>query len=399
MNELSKSSFIATFKELDIEGRKDFQEIILQNILSSNFLRYTKINNLEDLIDKPFLKKLIFQKERYQMHSLAIIKEVHEINRLFQDKGLTPIYLKGIALQNEYDDIALRPLTDIDILFKGSELLVAYEILHRNNLLSSSETKYLHKENINQFCVNFHHIQLTTKNNISIELHHRVTLSRDFDLCPIGMSFFKDYRTIDYYGESLNIPSIENVIIHQLIHFSLQSDFKKLLRTINDIKMINNNYQINWHELILKLNNIKIRKSICLSLDILSQNNIEIKDLDLIKPHFKDCFPKKEILTEAQNRLFRTENKIHDDFFYSEIYVPNRFLSHLLRVFMPEKIILIYKYKISDPSFLNLLKAYLTNILSNIYRLRRLPFFMKRKIFYPDNIKYSNSVSFWLNKN
>ena len=115
--------------------------------------------------------------------------------------------------------------------------------------------------------------------------------------------------------------------------------------------------------------------------------------------NLKEYFPKKEILTDAQNRIFRTDDKIQDDFFYSEINRPDRFLNHLSRVLMPEKIILIYKYKLSKPTFFNLFKAYLSNILSHMYRLRRFPIFIKRRIFNPDNIKYTNSTSLWLNKN
>ena len=80
---------------------------------------------------------------------MQVIDEIHEINRLFIKEGLTPIYLKGIALQKEYEDISLRPMVDVDILFKKEELLRAYEILHKKKFLSSDEEQYLNKNNIN----------------------------------------------------------------------------------------------------------------------------------------------------------------------------------------------------------------------------------------------------------
>ena len=399
MSKSCDASFINAYKKLDPAAKRDFQDIILQNNLSSNFLRFARDNNFEDLIEDTFLNNLKLQKTRYQIHSLAIVMEIHQINELFKDEGLTPIYLKGVATQKEYDDIALRPLTDIDILLKRSEILEAYEILHRNNFLIPKEKKYLDNKNINQFCKNFHHIQLISKNNISIELHHRTTLPSDFDDCPISKFFFEDFRTINYYGKKINIPSIENTIIHQLTHFSLQSDFRNLLRTMNDIRMINKNYEINWHEVILKSKNTKIRRSICLPLEVFNKNNIAIRDLELIKSTLEEYFPEKELLAEAQDRIFRTNQRTRDDFFYSEIFMLNRLLTNISRVLIPDKIILIYKYKISKPNFFSLFKAYLINILSQLFKLRGLPFFLIKKIFNLDNIKYTNSVSLWLNKN
>ena len=37
----------------------------------------------------------------------------------------------------EYEDIALRPLIDIDVLFSKSEILKAHELLHANKILKS----------------------------------------------------------------------------------------------------------------------------------------------------------------------------------------------------------------------------------------------------------------------
>ena len=160
--------FSSAYNNLKLKDKECFHETILENKISSNFIKYIKNKECSDLICKNFYNKCKLQAGRFQIHSLQAIKEIHEINTLFTKEGLTPIYLKGIALQKEYEDISLRPMVDVDILLKKEELLKAYNTLHKNNFLRSDEKQYINKYNINHFCKRFHHIHIFTKNNISI---------------------------------------------------------------------------------------------------------------------------------------------------------------------------------------------------------------------------------------
>jgi hypothetical protein len=128
--------------------------------------------------------------------------------------------------------------------------------------------------------------------------------SNDFINCPISQSFFDDFQSIDYFHEKINIPSIENIIIHSLCHFSINSSFTKLLRTLFDIKRISANHEIKWQEIILKYNDVKIRKGISLSLELISLNKGTIKNLDESRLLLKEYFPNKKLVQEAQHKLF-----------------------------------------------------------------------------------------------
>jgi hypothetical protein len=135
--------FSITYSNLKLNDKELFHETILENKISSNFLKYIKNKKCSDQICKNFYNKCIFQAGRFQIHSFQAIKEIHEINSLFIKEGLTPIYLKGIALQKEYEDISLRPMVDVDILLKKEELLKAYNTLHKNNFLRFDQKQYL----------------------------------------------------------------------------------------------------------------------------------------------------------------------------------------------------------------------------------------------------------------
>jgi len=390
-------AFSKDFVELNHKDKRLLKEIILQNNISSFFLNFLNKNNITQIINKKFYNQCNLQQRRFQIHALEIIKEIHLINNIFTNGGLNPIYLKGIAVQKEYEDITLRPLIDIDILFSKAEILKAYKLLHSNNILRPEEPQFLNEANFDEFCKEFHHIQLFTRNNILIELHYRITSPRDFLFCPISDYFFKDNRIINFHGQRISIPSLENTIIHQLIHFSLNTSFKKLLKTLNDIQRINNNYKIDWPEIILKYDINKIRKCLCLSLEIINLNGVLIKDLEEMRLSYKKYFPNIKLIEEAQNRLFDTRKYISGELLYNSIVNPRSFLKILKKYLFPNTYSLIYRYKIHQANKFMLLKLYVMYFFELILKLRFLPFFIKSKL--SANYNSYEIVNRWLNKN
>jgi hypothetical protein len=61
-----------------------------------------------------------------QVHTQVLL----EINELFEGAGIQALLLKGLALAYQYyPDPALRPVSDIDFLFKGADVLPALDLL------------------------------------------------------------------------------------------------------------------------------------------------------------------------------------------------------------------------------------------------------------------------------
>ena len=398
ISESSGGHFEFIFKKLNNEDKKKFSEIILQNKFSSNFIEFIAKNNLSYLFDKTFLENCENQKKRFQINSLNSISEVHLLNQTFIDEGLNPLYLKGVALQKEYKDIALRPFVDIDILFNRSEILKAYKILHQKDFLDPNETQYLNDGNIDDFCSRFHHIHLVTKNGISVELHHRITPVKFFSCCPLKKSLLKESREVDFYGEKINVPSINNLVVHQLCHLFF-SDFKKLIRTLNDIQVIVKNHNINFYKILLNTKNKKIRKSLLLSLEIINYNNITIRNLDKIRSKFTNDYPNEEVILEAQNRLFDTTKIIKGGHFYKNINKPGKAASILLKRIFPGKDLLIYDYKIPKPTRLIIFKTYIYHLFLQILKLKGLPYFFKTRKTNYEYLKYTNIIDLWFNRN
>ena len=366
----SNIDFASSYKKLKIIEKEYFHTIILENKIAPSFIRYINNKNISDFICKAFYEKCKIQTKRYQIQSLQVINEIREINKLFKKEGLTFIYLKGAAIQKDYEDISLRPMVDIDILFKREDLLRAYEILHKNNFVGSDQKQFLDKNNINDFCMRFHHIHVITKNNISIELHHRVTRPEDFKNCPISKSFFEDFISIDHFHEKINIPSIKNIVIHSLCHFSINSSFKKLMRTLIDIKRISLNHKICWEDIILKYDNAKIRKSIALSLELIDLNKGNIQDLDRVKVDFKKYFPKEELVLEAQQRLYDISSTDPAENLLDRFKSFKR-LKTIPGVLLPSRSMLKYRYKIPDPGLSSYVKYYNEQLPKTLFFLQR----------------------------
>ena len=396
--ESSGDHFKFVFKGLNKEDKKKFYEIILQNKFSASFLEFIKRNNISNLFEDSFLRNCDYQKKRFQINSLSSIREVHLLNRIFIAEGLNPIYLKGIALQKDYKDIALRPFVDIDILFDRSEILKAYQVLHKKDFLNQNEFQYLNEKNIEDYCNRSHHIHLVTRNNISVELHHRITPVKFFSSCPITGSLLKDPREIEFYGEKINTPSINNLVIHQLCHFHL-SDFKGLIRTINDLKVIIKNHNVDFCEILSKTNNKKIRKSLLLSLEIINYNNITIKNLNKIRSEFINDYPNNEIILEAQKRLFNTSKRIKGGNLFKNLNKPGKVISILLKRIFPGINTLIYEYKIPKPTKIIILKIYIYHIFLQILKLKGLPSFFLAKKTNHEYLKHTNIINLWFNRN
>lgn len=308
INDFDREAFILNYSFLNSTDRKYLKSKILSDKLSPIFLEYLTKNNLLGFIDKKELDQIASQAQRFQIQNLQIVREVVHLSRLFRKENLNPIFLKGVAIIKEYKDLSLRPMVDIDILFKKDEIFVAYDILRKNNF-RELRFKSLSKKELIQFSRNVHHLpELVGNSNITIELHHRITKHHDFEECPIAKGIISDLTKIDFFGEKINIPSIEWVITHQLIHFSINSKYNNQLRTFYDLKQIEKNHNIDWKKIFLINENKKIKHAIASSIAVMNENFIISKSFREIKDTFNEYFPIKEDI----DFLFNKSIKIHE---------------------------------------------------------------------------------------
>tara|TARA_X000001036_G_scaffold431822_1_gene466751 strand:- start:107 stop:1345 length:1239 start_codon:yes stop_codon:yes gene_type:complete len=400
ISNLNRKEFRESFQKVRSSDRKFFFKKIINDKYSPIFLNYVNNNQLEDLFNEEELSELKNQTKRFQIQSLEVVKEISYLNSLFNRNELTPIYLKGAALMREYSDISLRPLADIDILFEREEIFSAYQVLKENNyqgLFNNYPRKYLEK-----YIESNHHLPPVHRStNITIELHHRVTRPLDFDYCPLYRQIIDNKKSLSFYNTNIYTPSINDIVVHQLVHFSLNSNFNQLLRTFSDINQIEKKYVIDWDKLYYNNKDKKIRKALSLSLEILNYNFKLTNKLNDIKKKYKDFFPTRDIVIDAIRKTFNYKReKVSKESIYKLGKAKNsiNFLIIVFnKIFPPKNKINYLNGKFSKYRF-NLIYYKLLIFLSRLWRygLTVISMFIKKGSVYEsfNNIKKSED---WLN--
>tara|TARA_Y100000766_G_C18897834_1_gene601870 strand:- start:1274 stop:2506 length:1233 start_codon:yes stop_codon:yes gene_type:complete len=399
LNDLSADVFRSKFNSLTKSNKKKLIELVIFKKFSPVFLDYVQKNDLINLFDKSDFQGILNQSKRYQLQAFETIREVIFLDQLFKKNKLNPIFLKGVAVMGEYSDIANRPSVDIDILFPKNELYQAYMILIKNEyngaFINQSE------EEVFNYCKKRHHLPvLVGKSNISIELHHRITRPMDFVECPLSESVFNNKRILNFYDQEIFIPSIDDLLQHLLVHFSLNSDFNVGLKVVSDIRILEKKYCIDWVTIFKKIDNRKILKSSALSLATINNHFKLNSDLKSLKKVFEDIKLTDEFTLIVFQKMISQENEYISSKSFYEINrkdAASNFRKFFKKLFLNKYDIIGY-YKISNPNFLNL---FLFRIISAFERMKKYSSFFLKYFFIKDEsikkLNESRKIQEWLN--
>ena len=156
---------------------------------------------------------------------------------------------------------------------------------------------------------------------------------------------------------------------------------------------------IDWGKIISKYNDQKIKKGLCLSLEIINSNGILIRDFSDLKERFNKLFPTETITEEAQNKLFNQGEDLQYKNPYMKFHHRKDKFRAFYEAFFPNKAWIIYVYNIAEPNGTNLLLGYLKNFIKQLQKIIFLPSYLIQFLKIGRNKKYSNSLDFWLNDN
>tara|TARA_A100001011_G_scaffold200081_1_gene208391 strand:+ start:250 stop:1320 length:1071 start_codon:yes stop_codon:yes gene_type:complete len=258
-----------------------------------------------NLFTKDEITALEIESKRYQIQNLEIVKEVLNIDKIFKKNNLNPVYLKGVGLFHEFEDISLRPSNDIDILFSEEEVYKAYKVL-KDNGYEEFRTTPKSEDQLKDYAKKHHDFpELCRNTNIMIELHHRVTAPSDFDMCPLRDQIFKNKIMFNFYGINIYKPNINDLLIHLILHFSIQNFFENQIRIFFDISQIEKNYNIEWNEVYSSVDNAKIKKAILLSLGVFNYNYEMTNNFESIRNKYSEIFPENNIINDCFHRTLR----------------------------------------------------------------------------------------------
>lgn len=178
------------------------------------FYREIKSTNfLDEFIPADVRNRLRDEYRNRATINTSIFFEASKVIRFFDDNQLPVIALKGLALAKSiYGDIALRPMSDLDLLVKEEDLVKAGRILltlgyNQCSPAWESTTKTLH-----------HHLpSFRNKNGVSIELHWNIVdLNSSIKVDLDGLWERACFIKVD--NLDVRVFSPEDLFLHLCIH-------------------------------------------------------------------------------------------------------------------------------------------------------------------------------------
>ena len=188
--------------------------------------------------------------EAYFLHAARntiILEDLRAIIRILALHGIDAIVLKGACLaETVYDDIALRPMHDIDILIREEDLSAVQTVL-----LDAGYGPCMRPPVADQILRHHHLIPFTRPGRPSVEVH--VTLTPPHSPCAMAMDVFWDRaRSADFGGLTALTLSPEDLLLHLCLHFSINHQFSILeMKNLCDISetIRRHNADIDWKAL------------------------------------------------------------------------------------------------------------------------------------------------------
>lgn len=177
---LSENSYLHLFRTLVLnqplkdqvpfivqqQSEPSFREFLLWNRLSPLLYHRLRQQKSESFFPENFITWL--KSSHYKQVTLSLQQEavIKEILMLLSREGIQPILLKGIALAySVYENPALRPMLDIDLLFNAGYDIQARSVLLKHGGIETYAEESRHTTGL------WHHIPPINFKGVVVELH------------------------------------------------------------------------------------------------------------------------------------------------------------------------------------------------------------------------------------
>ncbi|MEL6486776.1 MAG: nucleotidyltransferase family protein [Pseudomonadota bacterium] len=162
--------------------------------------------------------------------SLIMQQALIEIGELFDTNRIPYAALKGASLSLEfYDEPALRPMRDLDIMVAPDMAEHAYSLLQEAGY-SKEPGKVDHGLDY------AHHLPLlANKNRVFLELHHRIA-PRDWSgSLALANRLMTNARSVDFQGHKVRMAHPTDTFLHLVVHACFQHLFDNGPNLLSDV--------------------------------------------------------------------------------------------------------------------------------------------------------------------
>ncbi len=277
-------------------------ELVVQLAIRQDLapLLYYRLKNTFPRISFPETLRQTLQKTYFAavLRNTLLYSELAKVIQALQQKGIPVIMLKGVDLaQNIYNNIALRSMSDIDILVGKTDLGKADEELRKIGYRRS-------ECQIEVVCARHHHLPIFCKEGATpIELHWHI--EKFINLFTIDLEeLWKRARATTIAENEVLVLSPEDLLLHLCVHAAFNHLFQMMLRALYDIAEVIHYYQdqITWEVVCFRTQQWGANNSVYLTLYLaktLVGAAVPSEVLNTLKPD--NCNP--QIVTWAKAQL------------------------------------------------------------------------------------------------
>jgi hypothetical protein len=351
----------------------------IEDVDWDQFLRQTLVQAVAPLVydtlrdDPELLPKWVREGLRTAYYQAAasnalLYEELAEILCAFHGAGIPVILLKGAALaQGTYGSVALRPMSDLDILVRGETMSRAEGLLAQKGytVLQGAHSHLRH--------MTFKNTDRATQT--LVEIHSHIVSSPYYRQAIPEPWLWQDPAGLSIDGVPALTLSPEATIVHSCLHFLDHIAVQGTLLWLCDIAEVVQRKNVDWDRLTRAIGELRIALPVRSLLETcqetlgLSPPEHALDRIRALRPGFVERRAYQFCLSNSRS----TASKTLFDFLATPGLVPRvRLLSS--RLFPPRSYIRT-RYSVSSPALVPFyyLRMILTAVLGGIRSLRRAP--------------------------
>ena len=192
--------------------------------------------------------------------NMRIYRELAQVLRAFDAAGIPVILLKGAFLAEfVYENIALRPMGDIDLLLQKADLLRAHEVLLENGYSNSPK---------NMGNAIGHLPPYMNNNGITIEIHYTIFNPPFLETDVAGL--WERARAVHIQGAPARALCPEDLLLHLSVHAALDHGFENGPLALFDMARVVERYrrELPWPSLLHRADQLKLARCLALTLGL-----------------------------------------------------------------------------------------------------------------------------------
>jgi len=232
------------FSNLTNKDWDEFVALSKSHKLSNLLLGFLVRNDLIDFVPSNQIKELREKNRQNAIQNIYLLQEAEIILKQFRVSDIEVIGLKGVyLLDNIYEDISMRSMSDLDLMLKKKDIPEAIEIIKK---LGYKPSTYFDIRDKN---IDIKHVPPMIKNNnLYLEIHW--TLLEENEPFTIDIDgLWARAVPAKIAGVDAFALSLEDLILHLCLHLTYQHHLQNGLRGLYDIALVLEQRQseIDWN--------------------------------------------------------------------------------------------------------------------------------------------------------